>query len=1322
MNIDWNQLNINSTSRELSFESFCYQIACKKYNQLGNFAFYYNTPGSEFYLELKNSCKELSLQKGDVVGWQAKFWFNQKDMENSLLDKKHRDELIHGFIDTISYQPNLKCWIICTPGKFSNTKPHCSWDKLICELNSIKKDVEIVHWHKDSFETIYHENPEGYSGIYNHYFNTKFIGIELLNRVTTRNLKILESKFDVDLHIKDEQEVELFSSIFYEKALKEISEQIKILKHAIKDIKNDRMYSFNSFSDLSNIFVQNVKKFVETHFSFCDNLSCVQSTDPREILLFAKNIISLIEDFRSKIREPLRRSINKELKQLNKKIDYHDKEWINFTINSTNHIYDLIVGNESNISLLHLANRALANNINIFAAAGYGKTHCACSIAYQMKEKGLPVLLLLGSTFRDDRTPQQRILELIEVSNEYSYKDLIAAINNLGCIYRCKIPVIIDGLNESYPYCSKIWNNEIYSLINDFNELENIILITTCRDKSEYIQKIFDKRYYSEVENHLFIKGFSEQNINHAISKYFDKYKITHSNQFDGSIFSFPLILKLFCEVNSNKENVIVSQFTITQSIEKYVELLIEKISTKDKCVDKKIKLKLNDGLQKLGDKLWSDGTREILFSEFIKLFSQDELDFKLVDEGMCFQRDIDKDRELVQFTYDLVGGYQIAKSVFFVDLNIDKIIHKITELQDTLFCDDKSQRHPLHEDIIKSITYLLPHTTGKQIYEIIPDESILVENVRNIDLLCFDTDQKEKLIKFIDSIVLSALSTKTLLQELWNNASLHNRYDFFDIITPIILKLNSFEIDCFWNEIIRREPYKTIDQLKKLEKFHSDYTAVIDSLLLYILLLTGTTDLKLRSEAVKSLLFIGKHYPYNILEIAQRYKNIQDEYIVEALICCLTGITLRLNNKSYTENVNRLIIKDFLIQNPTNNIAILDNIQTLISFAKARFDLQCDELILYRNQNEIWTYNDRIVSEIKKGGIWSYEMMDYDFIKYQVTALSNETYNSISKYSKAEIIMLLSEKVKEIGYSDIYNDIEQKLLENNKYRREEPSELVIKYSDKYLNIAYYNLAGYLMVNYQISPEYKNTFRFDEIFFDPTFPILPPKTQLINECFLPNYNEDIQDWILKDEDLLREIYQTIPLWEKDKMVLLFAFMEQKNDDKNTRIYIHINSYICYSKIKHRFNDYSSGNNHLFAGEILWRKIEPINDEIDEDYNTDYFSTTEKYAWSAWSSNRYQNPSFRYLNSIIAHDLGLDFDIDSLSYKDKSGNIVTKLYRTDNSTFLFVNKNILDDYLNNKKCYLKWDKIIQKYGEFGIYEDKKYNPSFREYIKTSIYKQ
>lgn len=111
--ISWEQLQNNSDSKELSFETFCFQIAVKKYGRYGKFHYPYNTPGSEFYLILDKDCEELKMSKNEVVGWQAKFWRNQKDENNSPLDAKHREELLAGFKKTVNYQGNLKRWVIC---------------------------------------------------------------------------------------------------------------------------------------------------------------------------------------------------------------------------------------------------------------------------------------------------------------------------------------------------------------------------------------------------------------------------------------------------------------------------------------------------------------------------------------------------------------------------------------------------------------------------------------------------------------------------------------------------------------------------------------------------------------------------------------------------------------------------------------------------------------------------------------------------------------------------------------------------------------------------------------------------------------------------------------------------------------------------------------------------------------------------------------------------------------------------------------------------------------------------------------------------------
>ena len=117
MQIDWSNLEKNMDSKELSFESFNFQIAWVKYSFLGDFEYDYNTPGAEFYLTLKKDCLDLGLKTGDIVGWQAKFWVNHNDMNNTQMGSARRTKLKSGLQKALAQKPNLKAWIICTPGQ-----------------------------------------------------------------------------------------------------------------------------------------------------------------------------------------------------------------------------------------------------------------------------------------------------------------------------------------------------------------------------------------------------------------------------------------------------------------------------------------------------------------------------------------------------------------------------------------------------------------------------------------------------------------------------------------------------------------------------------------------------------------------------------------------------------------------------------------------------------------------------------------------------------------------------------------------------------------------------------------------------------------------------------------------------------------------------------------------------------------------------------------------------------------------------------------------------------------------------------------------------
>ncbi len=218
------------------------------------------------------------------------------------------------------------------------------------------------------------------------------------------------------------------------------------------------------------------------------------------------------------------------------------------------------------------------------------------------------------------------------------------------------------------------------------------------------------------------------------------------------------------------------------------------------------------------------------------------------------------------------------------------------------------------------------------------------------------------------------------------------------------------------------------------------------------------------------------------------------------------------------------------------------------------------------------------------------------------------------------------------------------------------------------------------------------------------------------------------------------------------MVLLYASLNQKNEDNNTYITIHISTYLFESKLKNDILDIFKPSNmpelnelsQMFGGEISWRQhieideaIDYSDDEVGFDYSnyedgfndfelddefkleelnifnsSKYYPLVNSYSWSSWTQDRYQNPDFVFMNSMIANKMELDFNVEELSYFDKNGNVVTKHYKTDNSEFLFIERENLEKFLTENNSDLIWNKFIAKHGEFGINQDKKLDPSYK----------
>ena len=88
-------------------------------------------------------------------------------------------------------------------------------------------------------------------------------------------------------------------------------------------------------------------------------------------------------------------------------------------------------------------------DLNILGNAGIGKTHIACNICDDRLRAGLPALFIRGNHFTSDLPIEEQLLRILGISSSYSWGDFLQALSAAAEAYHTRIPLVIDGLNES---------------------------------------------------------------------------------------------------------------------------------------------------------------------------------------------------------------------------------------------------------------------------------------------------------------------------------------------------------------------------------------------------------------------------------------------------------------------------------------------------------------------------------------------------------------------------------------------------------------------------------------------------------------------------------------------------------------------------------------------------------------------------------------------------------------------------------------------------------------------------------------------------------
>ena len=1270
--INWAFLK-NHGDERLEFEHFCFHVASCMFEDYGKIEYFYNTPGSEFYIELKKPLTfgGKTYNQGDVLGWQAKYWRGAKDDSNSPLDADHKKELRKGFEVSMSYRPNLKLWIVCTPGSFVQKE----WDKLVADLRTINCSCDFASWHREIFEDFYLKNSSQFNGIFKYYFGEKFIGLNTLFEISCTTLEVLKRKYDVELHTASDFESSLLSVVDENVASQKINGFIsRLKKHADNDRKMPILNTYDwRYSKLSNRFINYYQEDFELRYRLIDKIySLYYNRD--NIVSKAEELLSLIDDYCNN-RQIRVQIVNEEFQQIysQERDDYGGLNDYLTELARRARALESVLTKDDNFSKENLSSFLLLLSrkyFQIFAKPGYGKTHLACSLTDNMLRRNKPVLFFMGSSFRNCDSFQSLVLERLGLNGSMSFSDMLDCLDFLAKVHHCKLPIIIDGLNETAPNEER-WKEELPALKVLLDKHSHLLLVTTCRDKTDYLQAIYGVDNYTEVDNHILLNGLVKEVLEVTVDKYFSKYEIRNATVEDLGAFENPLLLKIFCITNKNRSNIVVNNYSLVSCMDDYSNQLLSNISMHKGKIDKLAKHKLEKNLHRASYILFENDTRYLdFYNQFAKIF--DDKVYDLINEGLCFTFEKNNGEEQVQYTYDMVAGFHIAKS----------ILHRCGEEEDfKSFIDSNKgkffgdKRHTLAEDIIKSLFYLVPIHYHKEWFEIMPNPEVINAAIDNLDIFLTSDNGRKSFVNILTETECTTKIIEHLFNALYEKVSTYN-IGYISSFLPFFTKQSGSILDQYWNSKyatydVMQEAYSILHDRYVSNKFKNA------DLLAFALLMCGITDMEYRENFCKQAFLIIKKNNDEGLRICSLLLNTSDPFVREAVISVIAGLGLHSKDwKTLKKCID--ILEKYLQNHTTTNVVLLDDLETLYSYAEVTFRQLHNRELLYKYADVKWS--DKIE---KKWALFS--VFDYDYDKSYIRPLFIPDYCHKTYYTSSHIYGMLQNMAECLGYDqDVCSMLQNEEYEKVSYRR----QLKDKYAFKYGQAALYELYGWLLLNGKLENEYVGTFRTPLVRIDPSFPIVLQKRNLFTVFLLPKRNEDLENWIKANVSDWQACLIMTKLPNRDgDWILLYGTCYQMMSEKHANIYLEWNSFLVQKDISPdevdlEFAEFIREYDHAFLEELSWREL--INTQTK--HTEDNVSILVKYSFSEWTTKRFKYKSFVCLSSEICQMLELTFDVDRLAYTFANEDVSTSFIGND-SMFFFLRKDVVDKLLEMKKSYL-----------------------------------
>ncbi len=758
-----------------------------------------------------------------------------------------------------------------------------------------------------------------------------------------------------------------------------------------------------------------------------------------------------------------------------------------------------VAGCRDTLRLLAEVEAAFSSRVvAVLAPAGCGKTQLAAqlTVGTDLRPHGV---LLHGRDLHANHTLDDLARRVsIGAQPVQSIESLLAAVDAAGQRARHRLPVIIDGLNESED--PRAWKPLLAALETTLAKYPYVVLVCTLRPE-------FADETLPDGTRRVEIEGYGDATID-AIRAHFRHYKIEATDaSLPIGLLRHPLTLRLFCEVtNPTRQKVVgidAMPGSLTALFDRYLDQVGDRIAELAPRTQRYYSQDVRAALTVVANALWDSRSRSIDSDELRRILGDDKRPWDqslvraLEHEGVLLRMPSNGRGAYVP-VYDRLGGHIIATALLvkYGQAGLETWIQEPSTM--TLLAGDNYGGHPLADDVVYSLVGQIPRLFhSKQLWQLVdePLRSRALRTAARLEAAYLDAATVDALLDLVRQ------RDPELLEQLWVVRGTASHPLNAEALDRVLRPMGVADRDLRWTEWLRRNQKKVIGDLERLERrWRQGETRAGDQLRARWVMWTLTSTIRrLRDQATRALYWFGRVAPEKLFELTIDALGVNDAYVGERMLAASYGVVMGHQQANGDFEVHLALFLDRLANAlvdpsataPTSHYLARLYARGIIAFAERFYPSSFPDRF-----RSTWSFGTPSpVSPIAKGDPRADEMdetLQMDFENYTLGGLFEDRSNyDTSHQGHQSAVAYVRGVAWLLGWrAGTFKELDSRIAENA-FREEARGQRprAERYGKKYGWIAFFMYAGILEAKGLLPDDGR---RLSDVDIDPSFPEQPP--------------------------------------------------------------------------------------------------------------------------------------------------------------------------------------------------------------------------------------